>query len=413
MELFQYADIGKCRLKNRIIRSGTFEGMADSLGRPLSEYRQLYQELASKGVGGIITGFAYISLEGKAMQPGQAGIDNEEKIAYYLPVTEEVHQYGCKIFMQLAHTGRQTRKMETGQEVWGVTGEKSLYFGGSPRELSTEQVYSLAERFAEAAYYAQQAGFDGVQVHAAHGYLIHQFILPSLNKRKDEFGIDRNSGIGSKFLELVIDGIRKKCGNSFALLVKVSGSDDYGIGFTTEQFCSLIRFLNAQKVDGIEISYGTMDNALNIFRGGIPLKVVLKYNPVFKISSLRKNFFHKVLLYGRMRFQIKSFTHVYNLEYAKTAKALTNIPIICTGGFRRGEEMRWCLENNLVDFISMCRPFICETDLVEKLKQDSNYCVKCSNCNICAIMCDSGQQTRCYRRKNNDFGRADNCNTKG
>lgn len=398
MGLFEYAELGPCRLKNRFIRSATFEGMADSQGRPLPEYRKLYQELAARGVGGIITGFAYISPEGKAMQPGQAGIDNNEKIACFLPVTKEVHRNGCKIFMQLAHTGRQTREKETGQEVWGVTNEKSAYFGGSPRELSTQQVYALVQRFTGAAFYAQQAGFDGVQVHAAHGYLIHQFILPSQNKRKDEFGPDSNSGIGTKFLELVIDGIRKKCGDSFAVLVKISGSDDYNPGFTTGQFSNLIRFLDAKKVDGIEMSYGTMDNALNIFRGEIPLRVILKHNAVFRKSSLNMNFFHKALLYGRMRLRLKPFTPVYNLEYAKTAKALTEIPIICTGGYREGEEMRRCLENDYVDFIGLCRPFICEPDLAEKMRLDSNYRAKCVNCNICAIMCDSSQPTRCYQK---------------
>lgn len=398
MKLFEYADLGPCRLKNRIIRSATFEGMADQQGHPLPEYGQWYQELAAGGAGGIITGFAYVSPEGKAMQPGQAGIDSAEKIACFLPITEEVHRHDCKIFMQLAHTGRQTRKEETGQDVWGVSGKKSPYFGGSPRELSTKQVYALAEQFAKAAYYAQQAGFDGVQVHAAHGYLIHQFILPSINKRNDEFGIDTNGGIGSKFLELVIKGIKKRCGSSFALLVKVSGSDDYSVPFTVRQFSSLIRFLDEQKVDGIEISYGTMDNALNIFRGDIPLKFILKHNPVFKRSSWSGRLCQNALIYGWMRLKIKPFTPVYNLDYAKTAKVLTNIPIICTGGFRRGEEMNRCLDSDYLDFISMCRPFICEPDLAEKLKLDESYSAKCTNCNVCAVMCDSGQQTRCYRR---------------
>lgn len=397
MKLFEPATLGPCRLKNRLIRSATFEGMADHQGYPLPEYRRLYKELASGGVGGIITGFAYISPEGKAMQSGQVGIDREEMIKYFLPITDDVHQYGCKIFMQLAHTGRQTRKKETGQDVWGVSNKKSLYFGGSPRELSTEQAHSLAKRFAEAALYAKTAGFDGVQVQAAHGYLIHQFLLPTINSRNDEFGIDAQSSIGTKFLGLVIEEIRKKCGHDFALLVKVSGGDDYFTRFSSEQFTGLIRFLDAQKVDGIEISYGTMDNALNIFRGDIPLKAVLKHNPVFKTNNGMMGLLHNVLIYCLMRVKLKPFTPTYNLEYAKLAKALTDIPIVSVGGFRKGAEMRGCLENGFVDFISLCRPLICEPNLVEKLEQERNYSAKCVNCNLCAIMCDSYQPTRCYR----------------
>lgn len=398
MKLFEPATLGPCHLKNKLIRSATFEGMADTQGHPLSEYRRLYKKLASGGVGGIITGFAYISPEGKAMQPGQVGIDREEMVESFLPVTDVVHQYGCKIFMQLAHTGRQTRKTETGQDVWGASTKKSFYFGGSPRELSTEQVYTLAKRFVEAAVYAKAAGFDGVQVHAAHGYLIHQFLLPTINIRKDEFGIDTQSGIGTRFLSLVIEEIRKTCGHDFALLVKVSGSDDYSTRFSSEQFVSLIRFLDAQKVDGIEISYGTMDHALNIFRGDVPLKVVLKHNPVFKTNNKIRGLFHNALIYCLIRVKLKPFTPAYNLEYAKLAKELTDIPIISVGGFRKGSEMRECIEQGSVDFIGLCRPFICEPDLVEKLEQDKNYTTKCVNCNICAIMCDSDQPTRCYKR---------------
>lgn len=398
MKLFESATLGPCRLKNRLIRSATFEGMADSQGHPRSEYLHLYKKLAAGGVGGIITGFAYISPEGKAMQPGQVGIDREEMVESFLPVTDEVHQYGCKIFLQLAHTGRQTRKKETGQDVWGASTKKSLYFRGSPQELSTENVYLQVKRFAEAALYAKAAGFDGVQIHAAHGYLIHQFLLPSINSRNDEFGLDAQSGIGTKFLGLVLEEIRKTCGPNFALLIKVSGSDDYFTRFSADQFASLIRFLDAQQVDGIEISYGTMDNALNIFRGDVPLKVVLKHNPVFRNANGLRGLLHNVLIYCWMRVKLKPFTPAYNLEYAKQAKALTDIPIISVGGFRKGVEMRGCLENGFLDFVSLCRPFICEPDLVAKLEQDGNYSAKCVNCNICAIMCDSDQPTQCYKR---------------
>ncbi|EHQ89268.1 NADH:flavin oxidoreductase [Desulfosporosinus youngiae] len=401
MKLFEPAEIGPCSLKNRIIRSATFEGMCDSQGHPSPEYHLLYKQLASGGVGGIITGFAYISSEGKAMQPGQAGMHCEEIVNYFLSVTEGVHQHDCKIFMQLAHTGRQTRKKETRQEVWGVSHKPSLYFGGSPRKLNTEQVYSLAKQFGKAAGYAKAAGFDGVQVHAAHGYLIHQFILPSVNHRKDEFGISDKSKIGTKFLELVLEEIRRECGQDFALLVKVSGGDDYFTRFSNEQFSNLIRFLDAQKVDGIEISYGTMDNALNIFRGDIPLTVILMHNPVFKISKDKHaipRLLYNTLLYCGMRVKLKPFTPTYNLGYAKIAKALTDIPIISVGGFRKGAEMRSCLEDGLADFVSLSRPLICEPDFVHKLRQDRNYTSQCSNCNICAVMCDSNQSTRCYSR---------------
>lgn len=262
--------------------------------------------------------------------------------------------------------------------------------------LNTQEVYSLAEKFSEAALYAKKAGFDGVQVHAAHGYLIHQFILPHINTRKDEFGIDRASGIGTRFFELVIDSIRKKCNPEYPLLVKISRGDDLSSRFGSRQYSSLIRFLERKKVDAVEVSYGTMDHALNIFRGDVPLEWILKYNPVYRCNSSFRRYLWRRFIYPVYKRKLIPFTPMYNLHYAHLAKKISDLKIISVGGFRSLREMQHTIQNEFCDFVGLSRPFIREPDFVRKIMIVPNYISTCNNCNRCAIMCDSTFHTKCY-----------------
>lgn len=400
MELFEKAYIGNCELSNRIIRSATYEGMCNDNGFPTQEYISLYEQLSEHKIGAIITGFAYISDEGKAMQPGQAGIYSPRLIPYYQEVTSTVHRNGGKIFMQLAHTGRQTRKQETGKEVVGVSKKRSSYFRSKPRPLKSEEILQIIEQFGNSALYAQTAGFDGIQLHAAHGYLIHQFILPEINNRKDQFSIDQETGIGTRFLDLIIDKVRDTCGSEYPVLIKISGSDDDHPELADERLTHLIQFLDQKAVNAIEISYGTMDYALNIFRGAMPIDLILAKNRIVGTGSRLSKNIKKLVFFPLLKRKLKPFSPMYNLDYAKLAAKHTNKPIICVGGFRTRKEMEYAVKVEGVDFVSLCRPFICEPDFVEKIKADDNYKSKCQNCNYCAIMCDTQNVTQCYKNRN-------------
>ena len=395
--IFNHQNIGSLLLKNRVIRSATFEGMADENGFASEKYVQFYSDLSKEKIGAIICGFSYISPEGKAMQPGQIGVDNEDKIPLLQKLTNEVHQNNGIIFMQIAHAGRQTLEKVIGQKTLSSSAEKSLYFNQKPKELTVNQIEEIVDKFGNAALICKKAGFDGIQIHAAHGYLIHQFITPAVNKRKDKYGIDKKTKIGTRFLEEIVQDVRKKCGDDYPVLLKLSGSDDLLPKFTLNQYINLIRFVDTLSVDAIEISYGTMDFALNIFRGDIPVNTILKHNPIFKTDNGFKKILWKSFVLPFFRYKTKKFSALYNLPFAHIAKENTAKPIICVGGFRRGTEIETAL-NEGIDFVSLCRPFICEPDFIKKIEANISYESKCTNCNICAIMCDTNLATRCYTK---------------
>jgi len=361
-----------------IIRSATFEGMADENGVPTQAYQTLYENLAKNGVRHIITGITYISRQGRAMYPGQAGLDDAGKIEAYKKTTAAVHAHNAKIYAQIGHAGRATAN--TGQTIVGVSRLKSPYFGQTPKVLTTQEIYEIIGQFADSAYYAMKAGFDGIQLHAAHGYLFHQFILKPINDRSDEFSNP------TLFLELTVKKVREKCGG-FPIWVKVSGAADTrrdGV----QDFPGLIKALDGLKVDLIEVSYGTIDRALDTIRGGVPIGAILKHNPIYgKKGTLWRMF---ALPFAARQF--KRFSPMYNMEYARIAKQHTSIPIAVVGGFRSASEISSCE----MDYVSLCRPFICEPDFIKKIEHDSAYKSKCSNCNLCTVMVDSKQSLRCY-----------------
>lgn len=394
MKIFETKKLGDLELKNGIFRSATFEGMADKNGFITDEYIEFYKKLSEQEIGGIITGFTYISQEGKAMQNGQAGIDNKNKIVYLKKLTDIVNENNGKIFLQIAHTGRQTKSTCTGKRAKAPSYSRSPYFREWAKELDFDEIRNIINQFGDSAFYAKEAGFHGIQLHCAHGYLIHQFLHPSINRRKDPYGITNDGG--TLFLKKIIENIRKKCGQDYPILVKVSGSDDINKDKSEKYFINLIKFLDTQKIDAIEISYGTMDYALNIFRGDtIPVDTILKFNPIYSLKNKVLRKLWKVFILPIMKSKLKNFTPMYNLEYAKLAKAYTNIPIISVGGFRNLEEINYAHEQCEIDFVSLCRPFLREADFVTKLKEDNSYKSKCINCNVCAIMTDSEKSTGC------------------
>jgi len=392
--LFTELKLRNITLPNRLVRSATYEGWGDTHGVPRDGLAACYAELARGGVGTLITGFVYPTQAGRAMQPGQCGIDSDEKIAPWGRIVEQARAASpdMKLFMQLSHAGRQTRREITGLPVVGASSRQCSYFRQRVHPLTEEEIQRIIADFAAAAHRAQQAGFDGVQVHAAHGYLIHQFLSPWTNTRKDRWGEP------TLLLQEIIRAIRQACGEVFPVLVKISSGEDSPIHFDIEQVIHTVQCLDALAVDAVEISYGTMEYAVNIIRGAIPINLAMQVNPLFNQYPAIVRWAWKKFYYPSYRKHFIPFSEGYNLSAAMQIKRRTALPVIPVGGFRTPESMIDCVTTQGMDAVALCRPLICEPNLPRQLREGRFSKSKCTNCNFCTINCDSAEPLRCYQK---------------
>ncbi len=390
--LFEPVALRNTTLKNKLIRSATYEGYGDVNGKPRPELADLYLELAEGGVGTIITGFVFVAQAGRAIQPRQCGIDTDDKMAAWKHIVSRVRRNHADVslFMQIAHTGRQTRRESTGLPVPGVSSRKCTYFKQKVQALDNAGIENIVWEFAEAARRAKEAGFDGVQIHAAHGYLVHQFLSPWTNTRKDRWSD------GPLFLEEIIRAIREKNGADFPVLVKLSWADDNGPGIDLYSTIRTVKRLESLDVDAVEVSYGSMEFALNIIRGACPANVILKVNPLFShIPGVARSIWKSIFLAAYIR-QFMPFEQAYNVDAARRIKAQTSLSVIPVGGIRTVNSMIDCVKKGL-SAVSLCRPLICEPDLPRKLRTGETAESRCTNCNLCTAYCDSTSTLKCYQ----------------
>jgi len=393
--LFTPIELRNVTLPNRFIRAATYEGWGEPDGMPRAELGDLYIELARGGSGTLITGFVFTSQAGRAMQPAQCGIDTDDKTARWQEIADRVHGAApdVKLIMQLAHAGRQTRRQTTGLPVAGVSSRRCTYFRQRVKVLDDATIRAIIREFGEAAYRAKEAGLDGVEVHAAHGYLVHQFLSPWTNVRTDRWGDPR------LFLEEVIGAIRARCGDRFPLLVKLSAADDTRPGLRIDDAVATVKRLEELDVDAVEISYGTMEYALNIIRGAVPVDTVFEVNPLF---SGRSRFVMKlwktVFLESYLR-KFIPFSENYNVTAAEEIKTETRLPVIPVGGIRSVDGMVACVTKHGLDAVSLCRPLIREPDLPSRILRGTSDRSQCTNCNLCTVHCDSRHPLRCYQER--------------
>lgn len=345
------------KLSNRFVRSATWEGLAGTDGSVTPELIDVMVALAQGGVGLIISGHAYVQPEGQA-GPWQLGVYSDNP--GLKKMAEAVHSAGGRIIMQLAHAGEYAPEQLTGQPAIAVSASKNMS-EASCREMTSQDIRKLIVAFAEAAARAKTAGFDGVQIHSGHGYLLSQFLSPAFNQRQDEYGgsiINR-----SRIHVEILKAIRETVGDDYPILIKLNCQDFIENGLSLDESRQVALQLADVGLDALELSGGIIKSGkLAPSRTGI--------------NSVEKE--------------------AYFREEARFFKREISIPLILVGGIRSYELAEELVENGEADYISMCRPFIMEPSLIKRWESGDYGKAQCKSDNKCLKSGREGTGVHCF-----------------
>ena len=392
--LFENTKIKTMELKNRLVRSATHEGMSDENGFPTPALYKLYERLAKGGIGLIATGFAFVCRDGKSPVIGMQGIDSDEHIPKYRKLVEHVHQHGTKIAMQIVHSGRQTTKEAIGIQPLAPSPVKDQSFFVTPREMTDEDIERILEAFAQASRRVRESGFDAVQIHGAHGFLVNQFLCPHTNRRKDKWGGPIENRM--RFVEALYDRCRRQVGDDYPILIKINANDNMKKGLKLEESVVMAKMMAEMGFDGIEVSCGIGEDGFSTFRGDVPIEVFLDEWEVFK----NKNPLFRFVMrhFGKKLIKPPALTQAFNLEGARAIKAAVNIPVFLVGGITDPAAIEQIVESGDADFISLSRALIADPKFPERIKEGSRKLADCIHCNLCSAYMIS-EPLRCYRGK--------------
>jgi 2,4-dienoyl-CoA reductase-like NADH-dependent reductase (Old Yellow Enzyme family) len=350
-KLFEKTSINGLELKNRFIRSATWERMADDKGHLTDRLVKLYEDLADGGAGAIISGYAYV-IEDEQPNARMMGIYDDSFIEEYKKLTDSVHSRGSRIILQIVYGGSFSWFNTAERVIWGPSAVTNKLTSVTPKEMTKEDIKTLVEAFGDAALRARKSGFDGVEIHGAHGYMLNSFLAPYFNKREDEYG--GSSENRARIIHEVYDNARLKTGKDFPILVKLNCSDFNGEnGFTFEECKALSKSLAEKGIDAIEISGGP------VFRGPKPEK-----DP----SNLPAESIGK---------------ESYFAAYAKEIAEIVDVPVILVGGNRSIDGMGSILNNTGIEYFSISRPLLSEPDLINKWEKDNSVKPRCTSCGKC------------------------------
>jgi 2,4-dienoyl-CoA reductase-like NADH-dependent reductase (Old Yellow Enzyme family) len=362
--LFEKTWIGSLELSNRAVRSSTWSGVGDPKGYVTDRALEFYGELAKGDIGLILTGYQYVMTNGQGL-PYMLGNYDDTQAEGLKKLVDAVHGGGGKIAAQLVHClARANSKLffREGDELWGASAIAYSAEDKVPKEMTREDIARLVEAHAAAASRTRRSGFDGIQLHGAHGFGINQFLSPRWNRRGDMYGgslPNRYRLVGE-----ILEAIRGEVGKDFPVMFKLSAQDFVGDGLELPESAEIARRLADDGIDAIQVS------------------------ACCSISNEDKHCAKGLI--------VKEKDEAYLADFTQYIKERVNVPVIIVGGIRSAPVIDRILRERQADYISMARPFIREPLLIKRWRGGDTAGAKCISCNRCFETGMKGLGISCY-----------------
>lgn len=369
--LFTPVTLGPLTLRNRSIRSAAFESMCPG-NVPSPQLLDYHRSVAAGGVG--MTTVAYAAVTRSGLSFDRQLWMSPEIVPGLRELTDAVHVEGAAASIQLGHCGNMSHKSICGCLPVGASSGFNLYSPTFVRGLRADELPEMAKAYGRSVGLAREAGFDAVEIHAGHGYLISQFLSPSTNHRKDEFGGTLANRM--RFMEMVMEEVMKAAGNDMAVLVKMNMRDGFRGGMELDESLQVARKLQELGAHALVLSGGFVSKApMYVMRGEMPIRTMTYYMTCWWLK-------YGVRLVGKYMIPSVPFREAYFLEDALKFREALDIPLVYVGGLVSRQKIEEVL-NHGFEAVQMGRALLNEPDFVNRMRREENARCNCRHSNYC------------------------------
>lgn len=369
--LFTPVTLGPLTLRNRSIRSAAFESMCPG-NVPSPQLLDYHRSVAAGGVG--MTTVAYAAVTRSGLSFDRQLWMRPEIVPGLRELTDAVHAEGAAASIQLGHCGNMSHKSICGCLPVGASSGFNLYSPTFVRGLRADELPEMAKAYGRSVCLAREAGFDAVEIHAGHGYLISQFLSPSTNHRKDEFGGTLANRM--RFMEMVMEEVMKAAGNDMAVLVKMNMRDGFRGGMELNESLQVARKLQELGAHALVLSGGFVSKApMYVMRGEMPIRTMTYYMTCWWLK-------YGVRLVGKYMIPSVPFREAYFLEDALKFREALDIPLVYVGGLVSRQKIEEVL-NHGFEAVQMGRALLNEPDFVNRMRREENARCNCRHSNYC------------------------------